>query len=1124
VVQTINKQHFTQLIKSASFKELFNELGWDKINLSVPILIDEEKYILNAVAEKRGFVIFVCSADSTGKIPISNIRKKIDQKITKLYYEHLIIYSDKNNFQQIWQLVIREQDKPIVVRETPYFNSQHPELLFQKLSGLFISLDDEEKVTIADVRANVKEQFNTNAEKVTKKFYIEFKAQHTAFLEFIKGIEDKVSQEWYASLMLNRLMFIYFIQKKGFIDNNFNYLSYKLKETKKKKGENKFYSFYRNFLLVLFHQGLGAPERPEKLLKEIGKVPYLNGGLFDVHQIEKEYKKIEIEDKAFEKIFKFFDEYNWHLDTKITATGKDINPDVIGYIFEKYINDRAAMGAYYTKEDITEYIAKNTIIPFLFDEANKGCKDAFENESSLWKMLQENPDRYIYDSFKHGIYFEDVTASGHPEPVEGDLNQSSDSLSLSERVRVRALPPEIQIGIDTTKPNLLERRKDWNKSAPPEFALPTEIWREVVERRNRYFDVKAKIENGEVKAINDFITYNLNIRQFAQDAVHHYEGSDFINVFYKAITKITVLDPTCGSGAFLFAALNILEPLYYECIQRMKVFVEEDDKQSGKKFTQFRKILEEINHHPNEKYYIYKSIILNNLYGVDIMNEAVEIAKLRLFLKLVAEVEVDYEKQNMGLEPLPDIDFNIRSGNSLVGFISLKEIKNVYEEAESSGRLMFEDERSLLKKIEDQAWSVAKLYREFKEKQSIIDTDHSIIKTNKDDAQKRLIELNDLLNKYKAFEYGIDSDDLIQQKKYKGWVNSHQPFHWFAEYYEIVESGGFDVVIGNPPYVEYSKVSKYYRVMNLKTLDCGNLFAYILNKSTFLLSIKGRMGMILPIAVAGTPRMNHLRILLNEYFSNIYISNFADRPSAAFQGVHQMTSILLLDRNDRSNVLSYYSTKFTHWYSESRESLMSNIKYNCSPKDMIWRKYQNPIHYSIIKKISFDQPIANYLSNNHKYKFWVCNATGGYWLRAFNVAQSSAYKIYSVENEKNLFAIMAVLNSNTFYIYWRLVSDARNLTLNDLGNFKCNLEKLINENPDIVTLSMEHQKKLKSTKRYREGKMSYYEYVPSLAFDNVINLDQILAKHYGLSEEELDYIINYDIKFRMGKELEEENV
>lgn len=81
-----------------------------------------------------------------------------------------------------------------------------------------------------------------------------------------------------------------------------------------------------------------------------------------MHELEKNFD-IDIDDKAFEEIFDFFDEYEWHLDTPKEVTGKDINPDVIGYIFEKYINDRAQMGAYYTKEYITDYISKNCIIP-----------------------------------------------------------------------------------------------------------------------------------------------------------------------------------------------------------------------------------------------------------------------------------------------------------------------------------------------------------------------------------------------------------------------------------------------------------------------------------------------------------------------------------------------------------------------------------------------------------------------------------------------------------------------------------------------------------------------------------------------------------------------------------------
>ena len=73
---------------------------------------------------------------------------------------------------------------------------------------------------------------------------------------------------------------------------------------------------------------------------------------------------------------------------------------------------------------------------------------------------------------------------------------------------------------------------------------------------------------------------------------------------------------------------------------------------------------------PIERYFILKSIVLNNLYGVDIMEEAVEICKLRLFLKLVAQLE-SYDQ----IEPLPDIDFNVRAGNTLVGFTSLDAVR-----------------------------------------------------------------------------------------------------------------------------------------------------------------------------------------------------------------------------------------------------------------------------------------------------------------------------------------------------------------------------------------------------------------------------------------------------------------
>jgi len=94
-----------------------------------------------------------------------------------------------------------------------------------------------------------------------------------------------------------------------------------------------------------------------------------------------------------------------------------------------------------------------------------------------------------------------------------------------------------------------------------------------------------------------------------------------------------------------------------------------------KKYGDFRKVLDIVAAHLKGRYFIFKSIILNNLFGVDIMEEAVEICKLRLFLKLVAQVDPRPDKDNLGIEPLPDIDFNIRAGNTLVGYATYDEVK-----------------------------------------------------------------------------------------------------------------------------------------------------------------------------------------------------------------------------------------------------------------------------------------------------------------------------------------------------------------------------------------------------------------------------------------------------------------
>jgi len=310
-------------------------------------------------------------------------------------------------------------------------------------------------------------------------------------------------------------MFIYFIQKKGFLDGDLDYLRNRLQTIQERKGKDKFLAFYQYFLLRLFHEGLGKPkpERKKDLESLIGEVPYLNGGLFDVHQLEKANPDIQISDDAFKRLFDFFDAYQWHLDDRPLHADHEINPDVLGYIFEKYINQKQ-MGAYYTKEDITGYNARNTLIPFLFNAAEKTCAIAFKPDSAMWRLLREDPDRYIYAAMRHGVD--------------------------------RVLPPAVAEGVAD-----VSKRKGWNVPATEEYALPTETWREHVARRQRCVELRAKLSAGEVHDINDLITLNLDICQFAEDVIANCEGSDLLLAFWKAIQNVTVLDPTCGSGAFL---------------------------------------------------------------------------------------------------------------------------------------------------------------------------------------------------------------------------------------------------------------------------------------------------------------------------------------------------------------------------------------------------------------------------------------------------------------------------------------------------------------------------------------------------------------------------------------------
>jgi hypothetical protein len=1084
-------QRIQQRLKAFDLTGLFTqELMWNYFPaatrpLEVPV--DGSTYTLKPVAQ-RGMGVYECVPPSDDQFPKYAIRRKIDAQVSKTAREHIIIFHDLANTVQVWQWVKREAGKPSACREQLFYKGQSGDALAQKIQGIAFGLEDE--ANVAEAVAKVGAAFDV--EKVTKKFYDLFKKEHDTFLKFVNGIPDEHLEKWYVSVMLNRLMFIYFIQKKGSLGGDLNYLTNKLAESKG-RGKDR---FYRGFLCPLFFEGFAkrAEQRSPEMNRLLGSVPYLNGGLFLKHQIEELHGKgIEIPDKAFDRIFTFFEEYDWHLDDRPTRKGNEINPDVLGYVFEKYINQKE-MGAYYTKEDITEYISKNTIIPALFDMARKSCRIAFEGEHSpVWRLLKDDPDRYIHAAMLRGME--------------------------------TALPERIATGLAD-----VSKRDEWNKAAEPQVALPTETWREVVGRRSRCEEIRKKLVAGEIRSINDLITYNLDIRRFAEEVIANCEGPELLRAFYKAVRSISVLDPACGSGAFLFAALNILERLYDTCLVRMQAFVDDLDrsgeKHSPEKFKDFRETLVEMNdkaRHPSPRYFILKSIILNNLYGVDIMEEATEICKLRLFLKLVAQVNPG-EK----IEPLPDIDFNIRAGNTLIGFATEAELNRIL-----GSKLDFDNKCA---DIKERAQLAELAYERFREMQVSDGLTHDGFAAAKADVQKRLIELRSELDAYLSGDYRVPARDRAALKR---WRESHRPFHWFVEFYGIMQQRGFAVVMGNPPYRELREVTEY-NIRGLSTTDTKNLYAPMLERWLQLCDSGAYMGAIVPVSSISTEGYSSLQKI--EFRLPCHISSFDDRPSRLFDGLEHIRLSIHLVRNSAVNAPAIFASECLRWSSEEREQLFSRVQYQSVQPTLLpssLPKISRDIESSILKKMWADTQSIGMQEFRQGEQVVYYSRKMASFLQVLDFVPKvldgkgklrppSEFKELRFSSQPEARVAFCVLNSTLFRWFINVFSDFRHLNRREIEGFHCDLKKTFNEAPEFwKETSRALSRRLQSTSEMR--KMTFQHdaltvqcIIPKHAKSIIDEIDSQLASHYGFTADELDFIVNYDFKYRVGMEAEDE--
>ncbi|MDE0643870.1 MAG: Eco57I restriction-modification methylase domain-containing protein [bacterium] len=859
--------NLSRYLLQGDFESLFIEgMGWDNPpDYQVVLIEGREDFSGVALAEKRGVIAW--KVDCPNGQPSAAEQQAAHRALKRHSRDLLIIFVSPQQHKWIWPEL---RPSGVGHRLVPhvYPADQPSEAILQRLARSTFTLAEESALTSSLVLTRVRLSFNADA--VTRSFFKEFKEHRKRFAAKIEGIPDEDQLLWYASVLLNRLMFVYFIQQKGFLDGDREYLRHRLEMVRDHYGPDEFYAFFRKFLLPLFHQGLGSGQPvgddPE-VGRIVGSVPYVNGGIFEPHELEIAHQ-VKIKDCAFVGLFDFFDQWKWHLDESPTGEFKEISPDILGYIFEQYINQKEK-GAYYTKPDVTGYMSESTILPALADRLEAAGLD------SPALLLAGSDDTYIRDALSHGIHQEISVPGGGVWPWQLRSGNPDDY--------VEDLPPPGE-----------------------DVALPGERWCDVVHRRDRYRrQLELLSDPHRTWTIDDAITENLDLPELMRDYLIQLANPEECQTAFDVLRSLTVCDPTVGSGAFLLAALDVLDPLYTILMERAQEIAAENPESGGPPF------LAEALAHPSPRYWLLKTLCLNNLFGVDLMAEATEIAKLRLFLKLAAQL-----KDTADIEPLPDLDFNVKAGNLLVGIADGEDIERRFQ---ARGILPFGIEN-----LEEAVQSAGEAHDRFIAAQAVETGDQT--GGAKQELQAAIREVTEQADEG-LYQMRNESQEL------KEWRQTHRPFHWFAEFPSVWRNGGFDVIIGNPPYINKNKV-KGYSWEGYQTQKCPDLYAVCMERASTLLNDQGRFAMIVMHNLCFSGKYHLLRAWLRTVFTKQWISSYWSGRRGLFTGVNPRNSIAIGKRSVKKSTKNVnsklYVTRHNRWLTESRKNLFSTIEYGKS--------------------------------------------------------------------------------------------------------------------------------------------------------------------------------------------------
>ena len=685
-------------------KLFWTELNYDRENTQLPYQDKKDDLasepVLWATGGKGNAFHVIYAHLNSDRLLLTAERRVITQLLKNHLYA-LFIFSNRD--QTEWHIVNVRHDaddpdrrrlyRRITIRANEKLRTASERIAMLDLA----SIDpDFEALSPLPIQARHDEAFNVEA--VTEAFFDGYKA-------VFQTLQDDLSSQtndprWahdYALQFLNRCMFLYFIQRKGWLGEETEFLRLFWESYQETEGPDD--SFVDRWLNVLFFEAFnnqfhgGHRHFPDHIREALALAPYLNGGLFKPNDLDEKHE-LQISDARFEGIFDFFESYNFTiaedspLDQEVA-----VDPEMIGRVYESLVNvsteadERGDAGIFYTSRTEIDLMCRLALVDNLTNPIGKDHKN---------------------------LLYEAIFAFDPDDKARADKNLADAGL--------------------------------WD-------------------------------------------------------------------VFDAGLKGLAIVDPACGSGSFLVGMLHVLDDLRSRANQQLG--------------------------HEESSFDRKKNIIGHTLYGVDVMEWACHVAELRLWLSLIINADFPRAELHLRDEPLlPHFSFNIRPGDSLVqeiGGMNLAQIHDAFSGVPSS--LKARVTRLKTEKLKFFNNDNTRRFRSEKELKheelqlflALIDTHAQDLKQSIDDLQQLIdapkwqpMELDGTIDEKVVRELELEATE--RQKQIDALTQDHDRvskardalvkaqggfFVWDIAFVEIFTGGkgGFDIVIGNPPYVRQENIS-----------------------------------------------------------------------------------------------------------------------------------------------------------------------------------------------------------------------------------------------------------------------------------------------------------------------------